>query len=53
MSLPRDGLHWVPAETARVARAAVPDGNVYLWWREELGTLFDDELFSAGVDPVW
>lgn len=47
MSLPRDGLHPVPVETARVARAAFPDGNVYLRLRDELGTLFDDSLFSA------
>ena len=32
MSLPRDGLHPVPEETARVAHAAFPDGNVYLHW---------------------
>lgn len=47
MSLPRDGLHPVPEETARVAHAAFPDGNVYLRLRDELGTLFDDELFTA------
>lgn len=47
MSLPRDGLHPVPVETARVAHAAFPDGNVYLRLRDELGTLFDDELFIA------
>jgi transposase len=34
-------------ETARVAHAAFPDGNVYLQLRDELGTLFDDELFTA------
>ncbi len=47
MSLPRDGLHPVPAETTRVAHAAFPDGNVYLRLRDALGTLFDDELFIA------
>ena len=47
MSLPRDGVHPVPVETARVAHAAFPDGNVYLRLRDELGTLFDDELFTA------
>jgi transposase len=47
MSLPRDGLHPVPVETARVAHAAFPDGNVYLRLRDEVGTLFDDELFTA------
>jgi transposase len=47
MSLPRDGVHPVPVETARVAHAAFPDGTVYLRLRDELGTLFDDALFSA------
>jgi transposase len=47
MSLPRNGLQPVPSETARVAQAAFPDGNVYLRLRDELGTLFADELFAA------
>lgn len=47
MSLPRDGVHPVPVETARVAHAAFPEGNVYLRLRDELGTLFDDALFTA------
>jgi transposase len=47
MSLPRDDLHPVPLETARVAHAAFPDGNVYMRLRDEFGTLFDDELFRV------
>jgi transposase len=47
MSLPRDPLQPVPAETAHVAHAAYPGGNVYLRMRDELGTLFDDEICSA------
>ena len=47
MSLPRDGLHAVPVETARVAHAAFPDGNVYLRLRDELDTVFDDEQFTT------
>lgn len=47
MSLPRDGLHPVPADTARVAHAAFPDGNIYLRLRDELGSRFDDELFTV------
>lgn len=47
MSLPRDGLHPVPVETARVAHAAFPDGNVYLRMRDELGSLFDDAVLVA------
>jgi transposase len=30
-----------------VAHAAFPDGNVYLRLRDELGTLFDDAVFTA------
>jgi transposase len=47
MSLPRDGVHPVPEETAHVAHAAFPGGNVYLRLRDELGILFDDAMFSA------
>src|SRR5262245_61846559 len=47
MSLPRESLHTVPEETARVAQAAFPEGNVYMWLRDELGSLFDDALFAA------
>jgi transposase len=46
MSLPRDPLQPVPAETARIAHAAFPAGNVYMRLRDELGTLFADELFT-------
>lgn len=36
----------VPAETRKVAKAAFPKGNVYLWMRDELGELYKDELFA-------
>ena len=36
----------VPADTARVARAAFPHGNHYLRLRDELGSLFPDECFA-------
>lgn len=39
MSLPRDGVRPVPVETARMAHAAFPGGNVYVRLRDELGTL--------------
>jgi transposase len=47
MSLPRDPRQPVPAETARVAHAAFPAGNVYMRIHDELGPLFDDERFAA------
>src|SRR5437764_2362744 len=37
----------VPAETARVARAAFPKGHPYLTFREALGTIFQDEDFAS------
>ena len=37
----------VPEETARVARAAFPKGNTYLRMHEELGAVFEDEVFAA------
>lgn len=36
----------VPEETARVARAAVPKGNVYLQMRDVLGSIYSDEQFA-------
>ncbi len=35
----------IPEETARVARAVLPKGNVFLRMRDELGTLYTDEDF--------
>ena len=37
----------VPEETARIARAAFPRGNVYLTLRDQCGSLFTDEQFAA------
>jgi transposase len=37
----------VPEETARVARAAFPKGHPYLTFRDALGTVFQDEDFTA------
>jgi transposase len=36
----------VPAETARIARAAFPKGNPYLRLRDELETIYADSLFA-------
>jgi transposase len=36
----------VPEDTAHVARAAFPKGNVYMQMRDVLGTIYDDEDFS-------
>ena len=36
----------IPEETITVARAAFPKGNLYMKMRDELGTIYHDELFS-------
>ncbi len=36
----------IPEQTITVARAAFPKGNLYMKMRDELGTIYHDELFS-------
>src|SRR5262247_4098048 len=47
MSLHPHVIAPVPEDTARVARAAFPKGNPYLLLRDTLGTIFQDEDFTA------
>jgi transposase len=42
----------VPDETARVARAVFPKGHPSLTFRDALGTIFQDEDFTA-LFPTW
>jgi len=46
MALKPVDLTSIPEETARVAKAAFPKGNIYLKLRDELGALYQDETFS-------
>ena len=46
MSLHPQEIPPVPEETRRVAQAAFPRGNVYMRMRDELGTIYDDQLFA-------
>jgi transposase len=46
MSLRSQSVPPVPEETARIARAAFPKGNLYLQIRDEIGVLFHDEDFT-------
>ena len=46
MSLKPTPIDPVPEETARIAQAAFPTGNLYMCLRDELGTLFEDALFA-------
>src|SRR5207248_11550006 len=45
MSLKPYPISPVPEETARIARAAYPKGNIYLQLRDEFGTIYEDEDF--------
>lgn len=46
MSLKPNESRPVPEETRKVAKAAFPKGNVYLWIGDELGELYADQLFN-------
>jgi hypothetical protein len=46
MSLKPEGISPVPEETARIAHAAYPKGNVFMHMRDELGTIYEDESFA-------
>jgi transposase len=46
MSLRPGVIGPVPEETARVARAAVPKGNVYMQMRDEFGVVYHDVRFA-------
>src|SRR2546429_8369858 len=52
MSIHPPVIEPVPDETARVAHAAFPKGHPYLTFRDALGTIFQDEDFSA-LFPAW
>ncbi|HTI13570.1 MAG TPA: IS1182 family transposase [Dictyobacter sp.] len=47
MCLKPEPIDIVPEETARIARAAYPKGNIYLQLRDEFGTIYQDEQFVA------
>ncbi len=56
MSLRPQVVYLVPEETARVARAAFPKGNVYMRMHDELGMFYEDlrfaPLFSTRGQPA-
>lgn len=47
MSLHPQPFTAVPPETARVARAAFPQGNLYMHMRDELGAIYEDVAFAS------
>ena len=46
MSLKPQEICPIPEETARIARAAYPKGNVFMRMRDELGAIYQDEAFA-------
>jgi transposase len=46
MSMHPQPVGTVPEDTALVAKAAFPKGNLYMQMRDVLGTIYDDEDFS-------
>jgi transposase len=46
MTLAPGDIPEVPTETAKVAKAAFPKGNVYITMREKLGSIFENEDFA-------
>ncbi|WP_425365358.1 transposase [Gloeothece verrucosa] len=56
MSLHPEPISPVPSQTAKVARAAFPKGNIYLQIRDTLGSIYLDEdfdhLFSVKGQPA-
>lgn len=60
MSLHPQVVGPVPAETARIARAAFPTGNRAMRMRDAFGTLYDDQIFASlfscrgqPAEPPW
>lgn len=46
MSLKPQAIPPIPKETARIAQAIFPEGNVYMRMRDQLGTLYQDQDFT-------
>ena len=47
MSMHPSPIEPVPEETARVARAAFRKGNLLMRIRDEIGILYDDQMFAS------
>lgn len=47
MSLKPKSIAPIPEETARIAHAAFPKGNIYIRMRERLGVIFEDDQFES------
>lgn len=52
MSMHPQNIPDIPKETAQVARAAFPKGNIYIQIRDTLGSVYEDEANARVVFPV-
>ena len=46
MSMQPQPIPAIPEETVRIAHAVLPEGNVWMRMRDELGTLYEDQDFQ-------
>ena len=53
MSLKSLPIPPIPEETARVARAVFPRGNVLMQLRDTLGTIYTDEAKARSLSHAW
>ncbi len=53
MCLQPEPVEPVPEATARVAHLAFPKGNVYIWMRDVLGPIYDDQNFAHLFAPTF
>jgi transposase len=51
MSLKPEPIGPIPPETARVAKAACPNGSTFIQMRDVLGVLFEDSMFANLFPP--
>jgi transposase len=51
MSLKPQPIPPVPEETVRIAQAAFPKGNIYMQMRDELGSVYTDDVFATLYPP--
>jgi transposase len=51
MSLQPQVCYLIPEETARIARAAFPKGNIFMRMRDELGPIYADQTFATLFPP--
>ncbi len=51
MSLKPQEFNPLPEETARIARATYPKGNVYMHMRDQPGTMYQDASFAHLIHP--